>query len=301
MAGGEVVSGDYFSTLGVKAAVGRTLGPDDDTPSALPAVVLSYAYWQTAFGGNPAAIGRSVLLNSVPFTIVGVAEPGFTRLSPGKTQDLFLSLSMLPRLNIPWGKDVRDPNNWWLVIVARLKPGVSLGQAQAAATLIFRNEMLHGAKALSKESDDPRIAPYSGSARAHRPAHIFLQAALRSDVRRRLRAFDCLRERCRLTACARYGPAERNGGSSGVGRGAPGNRAPTAYRKRDALAGRGRAGSAFGFLGRPRHDGIHSGQCGQSVSLCGGAGLARPCVYPCQFHFSPESFSASRRHSAARG
>jgi predicted permease len=157
MADGEVVSGDYFSTLGVKAALGRTLGPDDDTPSALPAVVLSYAFWQTAFGGNPAAIGRTVLLNSVPFTIVGVAGPAFTRLSPGKRQDLFLSLSMLPRLNIPWTKDLHGPNNWWLVIVGRLKPGVSLGQAQAAATLTFRNEMLHGAKAFWKESDDPRI------------------------------------------------------------------------------------------------------------------------------------------------
>jgi len=112
MARGEFVSGDYFSTLGVKTAVGRTLGPDDDSPSALPAVVLSYAYWQTAFGGNPAAIGRSVLLNRVPFTVVGVAEPGFTRLSPGKTQDLFLSLSLLPRLNINWGKDVRTPSHW---------------------------------------------------------------------------------------------------------------------------------------------------------------------------------------------
>ena len=159
IAGGEVVSGDYFSTLGVKAAVGRTLGPGDDTPSTAPAVVLSYAYWQTAFGGSPAALGRTIILNSVPFTIVGVAEPGFTRLSPGKTQDLFLSLSILPRLNIDWGndRDIRGYNDWWLVILARLKPGVSLGQAQAAATLLFRNAMLHGAKALSKESDDPRI------------------------------------------------------------------------------------------------------------------------------------------------
>ena len=159
IAGGEVVSGDYFSTLGVKAAVGRTLGPGDDTPSTAPAVVLSYAYWQTAFGGSPAALGRTIILNSVPFTIVGVAEPGFTRLSPGKTQDLFLSLSILPRLNIDWGndRDIRGYSDWWLVVLARLKPGVSLGQAQAAATLIFRNAMLHGAKALSKESDDPKI------------------------------------------------------------------------------------------------------------------------------------------------
>ena len=157
MARSEVVSGNYFSTLGVKAAVGRTLGPDDDTPSALPAVVLSYAYWQTAFGGNTGAIGRTIFLNRVPFTIVGVAEPGFTNLSPGNRQDLFLPLSMVSRLSIPWTEDIQGPSNWWLVIVGRLKPGVSLGQAQAAATLIFRNEMLHGAKALSKESDDPRI------------------------------------------------------------------------------------------------------------------------------------------------
>ena len=160
---------------------------------------------------------------------MGVAEPGFTRLSPGKTQDLFLTLSMLPRLNFDWGKDSRGPNNWWLVIVARLKPGVSLGQAQAAATLIFRNEMLHGAKALSKESDDPRIRPCSGSAGAHRPAHIFLQAALRPDVCRGFCPFDCLRERGRLAAGARYGPAERNGGSPGHGRWTLDDCAPTAY------------------------------------------------------------------------
>jgi predicted permease len=157
MARGEAVSGDYFTTLGVKAAVGRALGSDDDTPAALPAVVLSYDYWQTAFGGDTTAMGRTVLLNSVPFTIVGVAEPAFTRLSPGKKQDLFLSLSMLARLNVPWSRDARDPTNWWLVIVARLKPGVSVGQAQAAATLVFRNLTLRGEKALSKESDDPKI------------------------------------------------------------------------------------------------------------------------------------------------
>ena len=157
MADGELVSGDYFATLGVKAIAGRTLGPDDDTPSAAPVAVLSYAFWQTAFGGSPNAIGRSVLLNSVPFTIVGVAEPGFTRLSPGKSQDLFLSLSMLPHLNVDWGKNARAWSNWWLVVVARLQPQVSLGQAQAAATLTFRNEMLHGTKALSKEADDPKI------------------------------------------------------------------------------------------------------------------------------------------------
>ena len=160
MAKGALVSGDYFATLGVKTVAGRTLGPQDDLPSAAPVAVLSYAYWQTAFAGDSAAVGRTILLNNVPFTIVGVAEPSFTRLTPGKTQDLFLTISMLPRLNIPWGndRDIHAANTWWLVVLARLKAGVSRGQAQAAATLIFRNQMLHGAKPASKEADDPRIA-----------------------------------------------------------------------------------------------------------------------------------------------
>ena len=147
MASGEIVSGDYFSTLGVGAALGRTLGPEDDLVSAAPSAVLTYAFWQSAFGGERSAIGRTISLNSVPFTIVGVTEPIFTSLTPGKSQDLFLPLSMLPRLNVDWGKrDTWAINNWWLVVVARLKPGVSIGQAQAAASLAFRNEMLQGEK-----------------------------------------------------------------------------------------------------------------------------------------------------------
>src|SRR5438094_284901 len=157
MAEGEVVSGDYFSTLGVNAVVGRTLGPEDDSLSASPAVVLSFPFWQSAFGGDRSVVGRTISLNGVPFTIVGVADPSFTSLSPGKTQDLFLPLSMVPREHIGWGNDALSLNNWWLVIVARLKPGVSLARAQAAASLLFPNEMLNGAKPLSKESDDPRI------------------------------------------------------------------------------------------------------------------------------------------------
>ena len=102
MTDGELVSGDYFSTLGVNALLGRTLGPADDVLSAPPAVVLSYTFWQDAFGGDRSAVGRTIVLNSVPFTIVGVTEPGFTSLTPGKAQDVFLPLSMDPRLSIPW-------------------------------------------------------------------------------------------------------------------------------------------------------------------------------------------------------
>ena len=159
MAQGELVTGDYFSTLGVNASLGRTLGPADDSPSAPPAVLLTYAFWQDAFGGDRSAIGRTIVLNSAPFTIVGVTEPNFTSLTPGKTQDMFLPLSMSPRLSIDWmgREDARSLNSWWLVVVARLKTGVRLESAQAAASLLFRNEMLNGQNPRSKASDDPRI------------------------------------------------------------------------------------------------------------------------------------------------
>jgi predicted permease len=153
----EIVSGDYFSTLGVKPAIGRTLGPGDDTPRSSSAVVLSYAFWQNAFGGDRSIPGRTVLLNSVPFTIAGVAEQSFTNLAPGKVQDLFLPIAMAPRLNISWANKGRTLGNWWLVVLGRLKPGVTMAEAQAVSSLLFRNTMLHSDKPLSKPSDDPKI------------------------------------------------------------------------------------------------------------------------------------------------
>jgi predicted permease len=155
---GELVSGEFFQTLGVTAALGRTLEPGDDTPTAEPVAVLNYGYWQRVFGGAPSIVGKTIRLNSIPFTIVGVAEPQFTRLSPGKIHDLWLPLSVGGRLGIGWVRIPEDNvTNWWLQLVARSKPGVSLAQAQAAASILFRNEMLYGAKPLLKASEDASI------------------------------------------------------------------------------------------------------------------------------------------------
>ncbi len=154
---GELVSGSFFSMLGVSAVLGRAISTEDDRLASSPVVVLSYDYWQKAFGGKRSAIGRTVVLDNVPFTIVGVTEPRFTRLSPGKTQDFFLPIAMLPRLGIFWGHESREISNWWLVMMGRLRKGVSVGQAQAAASLLFRNEMLHGAKPFAKSADDPSV------------------------------------------------------------------------------------------------------------------------------------------------
>ena len=90
----------------------------------------------------------------------GVADPHFTNLTPGKPLDFFMPFSVADSVRGKWyrSKDrVADPTNWWVVILGRLKPGISIRQAQAEATTIFRNEMLYGAAPLSKPEDAPAI------------------------------------------------------------------------------------------------------------------------------------------------
>ncbi len=156
---GELVSGDFFETLGVEAVIGRPLGRDDDTMSAPVVVVLSYGYWKSAFAGNPSAVGRTIQLNGVPCTIVGVTSKSFTNLAPGKTQDFFLPIRSVAHFNLGWltKSNLADSRSWWVVVLGRLKNGISLGQAQAAATTIFSNEMLHSAKPLAQRDDNPAI------------------------------------------------------------------------------------------------------------------------------------------------
>lgn len=154
---GEIVAGNYFSALGVNAIIGRTIAPGDDSLNASPVAVLSYAFWQSTFGGSPSVLGRTIELNDVPFTIVGVAEPSFTNLTPGKTQDLWMPLHIFPRLQVSWGQNIDGLGNWWLVVLGRMKRGFSVEQAQAATTVVFRNVALHGGQPMAKEADNPRI------------------------------------------------------------------------------------------------------------------------------------------------
>ena len=156
----EAVSGEFFPLLGVRPAAGRLIAPGDDSAAAQPVVVLNYGYWKTQFGGSPSAIGKSIRLNNVPFTIIGVADARFNSLSPGRVFDVWVPLSSLVPLSPhTWVKTrPTDIYSWWLVIVGRLKPGVAPMQAQAEVTTLFRNEMLHGVKPLSKPEDDPRVA-----------------------------------------------------------------------------------------------------------------------------------------------
>lgn len=153
----QFVSGDFFQTLGIRAYFGRTILPHDESAEAAPAAMLSYGYWQSAFGGSRETIGRTIRLNGLPFTIVGVAEKGFEGLVPGGKVDIYVPLSARPRLSPGWTPDQEDAGAWWLALVGRLKPDMPVKQAEAALTLLFRNETENGGKPLFQAADEPTL------------------------------------------------------------------------------------------------------------------------------------------------
>ena len=161
MARAQTVNGDFFRSLGIQAEAGRLLGASDDDASAMPALVLSYAYWQHNFAGSPNAIGKTINLNGAPFTIVGVAEAKFPNLSFGNVYDFWIAAAMVPRVRPVFGKAIEDPTAWWLLLAGRMKPGTSPEQAQAALDVIFRNNVLNGDQPLLKEADEPHIRVHS--------------------------------------------------------------------------------------------------------------------------------------------
>jgi len=168
MISGQLVSGDFFQTMGVKAAVGRVLEAADDSPNSAPAAVLNYGYWQSSFGGSRDAIGRTIDLNGVPFTIVGVAEQRFTGVTLGNDFDVWLPLSTGSRITnaMMWSNRQENVSYWWLTILGRLKPGTNLAQVQAAVSGIFRNQMLYGPvpllDAAGGQMPGPTAAPAGG-------------------------------------------------------------------------------------------------------------------------------------------
>src|SRR3989449_5166651 len=138
IAEGQLVSGSYFSVLGVQAIAGRTFTPEEDrVPGGDPVAVISYRYWKRQFGLDPAAVGKSITLNGLPFTIVGVTAPGFDGVSVGDAQDIWVPMMMqAPVMN---GRMLlNDPKGWFFEIMARRKPGVSLEQATAGLNVAYQ-------------------------------------------------------------------------------------------------------------------------------------------------------------------
>ena len=153
----EAVSGGFFQTLGIKPALGRVLQPSDDNPSAPPALVLDYSYWMKTFGGSLDAVGKTVKLNGVPFTIVGVLDPKFIALSFGNVRDVWYPMNLAPMLTARFKQRHPDPQAWWALIAGCRKPGVSASRAQSQLDVLFRNHLLHNSEPIIKEQDQSKI------------------------------------------------------------------------------------------------------------------------------------------------
>ena len=127
---GEVVSGNYFTLLGVHVAYGRTLLPEDDRPGAERVVIVSHGLWQRFFGSDPRLLGRTIILNGDSYTVVGIARPEFTGTTAGLFSDLWVPVQQAEAWFGPgW---LHDRKGAGLRLIGRLKNGVSVSQAQAA-------------------------------------------------------------------------------------------------------------------------------------------------------------------------
>jgi len=130
----EVVTGNYFQLLGLRPFAGRLLSSADETAkNANAVVVLSYDYWRTHFGAARDVVGQTLRINGHPFTIVGIAPEGFHTAIGGYRPGLFIPVTMVEEA-MQWtapGRRLENHLNLWLTIVARLKPGVTIAQAQA--------------------------------------------------------------------------------------------------------------------------------------------------------------------------
>jgi predicted permease len=150
---GRMVSGNYFSVLGVEPAAGRLFSNSDDTEEyANPVVVLGYAYWRRKFAGSLSVIGKDIRLNGFPFTVVGVTPAGFEGDVVGDRMSLFVPLSMQPE--IIRGRHWRtSPHDSWVLLIGRLHPGSNTAQAEANLNLVFQ-QALHGDYGATLTADD---------------------------------------------------------------------------------------------------------------------------------------------------
>src|SRR6266542_3187858 len=136
--GADFVSGNYFPVLGIGAAAGRVFNASDDLiQGGHPLAVLSHGYWRTRFASDPAIVGKKITVNGLPLTIVGVSPAGFDGIEPGRAPQIRIPITMIG--NLPKSDFSRLNRNRfrWVEVFGRLKPGVSLEQAQAGLQPLF--------------------------------------------------------------------------------------------------------------------------------------------------------------------
>jgi predicted permease len=160
----ELVSGSYFPTLGVTAAVGRILTPDDDrTPGGHPVAMLSYSFWQTRFSSDRSILGKTIVTNGYAMTVIGVAQAGFDGVELGYKPKVFIPIMMQVQM---WPRRNRlvERSLHWVTAYGRLKPGIGIAQAKASLQPLMRGIM-------QVEVQEPTLRHYSDYDRAQFSKH----------------------------------------------------------------------------------------------------------------------------------
>lgn len=135
------VSGNFYSGLGVIPAAGRLIAEDDDRTGAPLVVVLSWDYWQSRFAARPEIVGSTVSINNLPFTVIGVSAPGYSGIDSGRAAAISIPLHTTPLFSPKPEEDARsrffDKNSYWVEMMGRLRPGVTMQQAEATLSGVF--------------------------------------------------------------------------------------------------------------------------------------------------------------------
>src|SRR5262249_10274836 len=163
-ASAEYVTGEYFPGLAVSPAAGRLIDSEDDRPGAAPVAVISFAISQNRFGGPPNAIGQPILVDNIPFTVIGVAPPEFFGVDPAMAPDVYLPLHTNVLTDgsgtaLMYG----DANFYWIEMMGRLRPGISRAQAQAALAPRFHQWVAATAKTDGERARLPALTLNPGA------------------------------------------------------------------------------------------------------------------------------------------
>ena len=141
---GQLVSGNYFSVLGVNPIAGRAISAEDDVvPNGHPVAMISYGYWKRRFGLSPSVIGRNIAISGTQFTVIGVTPPEFFGVQVGTSPSLFLPVMMQPTAMPDSENLLKDPilYSMWLQLVSRIAPGATAAQAVAEMEPIYNQEV----------------------------------------------------------------------------------------------------------------------------------------------------------------
>ena len=199
---GEMVSGNYFETIGVRPFLGRLIAPDDDlAPGERPVTVLSYGYWQRRFGGDPSIVGRDIILNSRPMRVIGITPAGFYGTEQARSPDIRVPMMMAKVFRPVPANRLQNPRHRWITVMARRKPDVAPAQAQASTEILYH-------QILESELQELGASVKARDKERARASHIQLEpgsqgfAHLRQDMERPLLLLFGVTGIVLLVACA---------------------------------------------------------------------------------------------------